>query len=43
MASLVRGPVAMITGGAGISVTSPSTTVISGWERIFSVTMPENP
>ena len=43
MVSLVSGPVAMMTGGSGISVTSPSTTVIFGWLRIFSVTMPEKP
>ena len=39
MASEVSGPVAMTTfPSEGISVTSPSTTVIQGWFFIFSVT-----
>ena len=38
-ASEVSGPVAIITGPSGISVTSSSITVIFGWERIFSVTI----
>ena len=41
-ASEVSGPVAMITFPSGISVTSPSRTVMSGWLRIFSVISAEN-
>ncbi len=43
MASDVRGPVAMMTGPAGTSVTSSEMTVIFGWLRMCSVTMPEKP
>ena len=42
--SEVRGPEATITfPDSGIWVTSPSSTVMRGWERIFSVTARANP
>ena len=41
--SEVRGPVAMMTGPWGSSVSSLASTVILGWERIRSVTSREKP